>query len=191
MADEERAPKMRLALGMLEFRSVAKGIEATDSMLKAASVELLFARPICPGKWLVVVAGEVAAVESAVAAGKEVSPEQLVDELVLAQVHESVLPSLAAATPVSSLGSLGVIEAFSAATCLEAADAAAKAAEIQLVELRLPAGLGGKAFVTLTGSVAAVEAAVRAGAGLAERKGMLVESVVIPAPAFELTPTLL
>lgn len=180
-----------IALGMLEFRSVARGVEATDAMLKASQVQLLCARTVCPGKWLAVVSGEVAAVRSAVDAGRSGRGEHLVDELVLAHAHPSLLPALLGTTPVARLGSLGVIETFSAAACLEAADAAAKAAEVSLIELRFPAGMGGKSFVTLTGSVSAVEAAVHAGAERAAHKGMLMEQVVIPGPAPELAQAIL
>ena len=46
--------------------------------------------------------------------------------------------------------------------------------------------LGGKAFVTLTGNVAAVQSAVDAGAQVVGQKGMLVNKVVIPHPRPEL-----
>jgi len=66
------------------------------------------------------------------------------------------------------------------------ADIAAKAAEIRLIEIRLAMALGGKAFVTLTGEVAAVRAAVDAGAQIVADKGLLVNKVVIPAPSSQL-----
>src|SRR3989337_2137483 len=47
---------------------------------------------------------------------------------------------------------------------VRASDAAVKAANVRLIELRLAMALGGKAFVTLTGSVAAVGSAIEAGA---------------------------
>jgi microcompartment protein CcmL/EutN len=46
--------------------------------------------------------------------------------------------------------------------------------------------LGGKAFMTLTGSVSAVESAIEAGAQVVGQKGMLVNKVVIPRPRPEL-----
>jgi microcompartment protein CcmL/EutN len=65
---------------------------------------------------------------------------------------------------------------------IEAADAAAKAADIELIELRLAMALGGKAFATMTGNVSAVQAAVEAGAAVVSEKGLLVNKVVIPRP---------
>jgi microcompartment protein CcmL/EutN len=57
---------------------------------------------------------------------------------------------------------------------------------VRLIEIRLAMALGGKAFVTLTGHVSAVEAAVEAGAAIVAQKGLLVNKVVIPSPRPEL-----
>jgi microcompartment protein CcmL/EutN len=87
---------------------------------------------------------------------------------------------------VEALEALGILESFSVAALIEGADAAVKSASVELIEIRLAMALGGKAFVTMTGDVAAVEAAVDAGAAVIARKGMLVNKVVIPRPRPEL-----
>jgi microcompartment protein CcmL/EutN len=87
---------------------------------------------------------------------------------------------------VEKMEALGIIEAFSVTSLLEGADAAAKAANVTLIEVRLAMALGGKAFATMTGSVSAVTAAVEAGAQRIARKGLLVNKVVIPQPRPEL-----
>ncbi|MBU2446853.1 MAG: BMC domain-containing protein, partial [Bacteroidetes bacterium] len=81
---------------------------------------------------------------------------------------------------------LGIIEAFSVASLIEAADAAVKSSNVKLIEVRLAMALGGKAFVTLTGEVAAVQSAVDASAHVVSQKGLLVNKVVIPQPRMEL-----
>jgi microcompartment protein CcmL/EutN len=72
------------------------------------------------------------------------------------------------------------------ASLIEGADAAVKAARVELIEIRLAMALGGKAFLTLTGNVAAVESAVEVGAQVVAGRGMLVNKVVIPSPRPEL-----
>ncbi len=84
------------------------------------------------------------------------------------------------------LEALGIVESFSVASLIEASDAAVKAANVQLLEIRLAMALGGKAFMTITGDVAAVQAAVDAGAAVVSEKGLLVNKVVIPHPRKEL-----
>lgn len=178
----------RNAIGLIELSSIASGFQVADTMLKAAEVELLLARSICSGKYIVLIGGTIAAVRSSVEAGAAVSDGIVVDTMVLANVHPSVAPAIAGGSgvTVASATALGVIESFSVASLLEAADAAAKAADVQLIEIRLAMALGGKAFVTLTGDVAAAQAAVDAGAAVIAEKGLLVNKVVIPAPRPEL-----
>jgi len=84
------------------------------------------------------------------------------------------------------LKALGVIESFSIASIIEAADAAVKATPVQLIAINLAMAIGGKGWVSMTGDVASVEEAVAVGAAVIERKGLLVEKVVIPAPRPEI-----
>lgn len=171
------------AIGMVEFNSIARGIEAADFMVKTANVELITCNTVCPGKYLVMVGGDVAAVQSSVRAGIERGREAVVDEFVLPNAHPSVFPAINCASAVSDLQALGVIETFSVASLLVASDVAAKAAEVELIEIRPGMGIGGKSFVTMTGDVAAVKASVEAGAAAAQAKGQLLNSVVIPSPS--------
>lgn len=170
------------AIGFVEFTSIARGIEAADAMVKAAHVELLEAKPTCCGKYLVMVCGEVAAVQSATDAGRSIGADAVIDDFVLPNVHPSVVEAIRGVTPVVGIQSLGVIEAFSVASLIVAADTAAKAAAVDIIEIRCGTGIGGKSFVTLTGDVSAVAAAVETGAAGAAAKGMLVDKVVIPSP---------
>ena len=170
------------AIGIVELTSIAGGYAASDAMLKAATVEMLVSRSICSGKYLVMIGGDIADVEASVAAGVVVNEGTVVDSVVLPNIDRSVFPAISGANPVEKLEALGIIESFSVASLIEAADTAAKAANVRLIEIRLAMALGGKAFATLTGSVAAVQAAVDAGARLVANKGLLVNRVVIPQP---------
>ncbi len=169
-------------IGMNEVMSIPTGMEACDAMLKAAEVELVSAGCVCAGKYFVVVTGEVAAVRSSVEAGKDVAGSLLIDSIVIPNVDEQVAPAIAACTIVDELKALGVMETYSLCAAVQAADAAAKAADIELMEVRLGRGLGGKSFILLTGEVAAVRSSVKAAEDLEETQGLMARSVVIPAP---------
>ena len=174
------------SLGLIELTSIASGFLACDAMLKAADVDLVLSRSICSGKYMVMVRGEVASVEAAVAAGLVGTRFSVIDSFVIPNLHEQVFPAIAGSNKVEALEALGIVESFSVASLIEAADAAVKAANVQLIEIRLAMALGGKAFVTLTGNVASVQSAVDAGAQVVGQKGMLVNKVVIPGPRPEL-----
>lgn len=174
------------AVGMIEMNSIAKGYAVGDAMLKAADIEILFNRTICPGKFMVMVAGDVAAVEAAMSAGLELGSETIVDELIIPNVHSSIFTAISGTRVIEQTDALGIIETFSVASIIEAADAAVKAANVELIDVHLAMAIGGKGYLTLTGDVAAVTAAVDAGTALIKGKGVLVEKVVIPQPREEI-----
>jgi microcompartment protein CcmL/EutN len=174
------------SIGLIELSSIAAGFQVSDAMLKAAAVDLVLARSICSGKYMVMVRGDVAAVEAAVAAGRSAGNFAVIDSFVIPNVHDAVFPAIAGNSKIEALSALGVIESFSVASLIEGADAAVKAANVELIEIRLAMALGGKAFVTMTGDVAAVQSAVEAGAQVVAEKGLLVNRVVIPHPRPEL-----
>lgn len=179
------------ALGMVELNSIPKGVEAADVMLKAAEVALITAQPVCAGKYIAVVAGEVAAVRASVEAGQTIAAEKLIDSIVIPNIHEQVLGAIAACTDIESTDAVALMETFSLAAAIIAADTAVKAADIRLIEVRLGRGLGGKSFIVMTGDVAACEASVAAAEAAPEVKGLLSESVVIPSPHRDLIGALL
>ncbi len=182
---------MNNAIGGVELSSMARGFDVTDTMLKAAPVRLLLARTVCPGKFIVLVTGEVADVQAAVDTGAGRGGASLVDRFVIPNVHPEVLPAVSGTAVVGKLEALGVVEAFSVSALIEAADAAVKATSVRLIEVRLAMAMGGKAFVTMTGSVAAVDTAVAAAAAVVGRRGLLVEKVVIAQPRPELLSELI
>jgi microcompartment protein CcmL/EutN len=174
------------SLGLIELTSIAAGFLACDSMLKAAAVSLVLSRSICSGKYMVMVRGDVSSVQAAVQAGITGARFSVIDSFVIANLHEAVFPAIAGSNKVEVLDALGIVESFSVASLIEGADAAVKSANVELIEIRLAMALGGKAFATMTGNVAAVQSAVDAAAAIVGQKGMLVNKVVIPSPRPEL-----
>ena len=176
------------SIGLIELSSVATGLQVQDTMLKAGDIQLLLARSICSGKYLIVVAGDVTSVQAAVLAGGTAAGASLIERRQIARVHPSVLAAISNAVDVDprQLRSIGVVETFSAASIIEVADAAVKSANVTLLRIHLAMALGGKGFVLMAGDVSSVQAAVAAGAKVAGEDGMLVGKAVIPAPSQEL-----
>lgn len=170
------------SIGLIELSSVASGFQVADTMLKAGNVRLILSRSICSGKYMVLIGGDAAAVRSAVESGAAAANGCLIDQFVITNVHDDVIAALGRAHPGEPTGALGILESFNVATLLQAADAAAKAASVTLMEIRLAMALGGKAFVTMTGDVGSVQAAVAAGKKVIADAGVLVNAVVISRP---------
>ena len=172
---------MKKALGMIEFKTVASGITATDVMLKTADVEVVQANPVCPGKYLATIAGEISAVKAAIEAAERYNPVMLIDKFILGNPHDSIQGAICGALEITNKNAIGIIETFTAASAVVAADTAAKTALVDLIEVRLAKGMCGKSYVILTGSVSSVTAAVeRAKAGVEE--GMFLDSSIIAGP---------
>lgn len=170
------------SIGLIELSSVAAGFVVADTMLKAGNVRLLLSRSICSGKYMVLIGGETAAITAAVEAGVEAADGCLIDSFVCPNVHPDVFVALSRTQPIEPDGALGIVESFNVATLIQGADAAAKAAAVTLLEIRLAMALGGKAFCTMTGDVASVEAAVSAARRVIAEAGVLVNAVVISRP---------
>lgn len=171
---------MQPAIGLLELDSIALGIRTGDAMVKRAPVELTLAGSVHPGKYIVLVGGDVASVEEAMAAGREVGAAALVDEIFLPDAHPQVVEALAAPRRGAGGEALGVVETRTVAAIVGAADRGVKAAAVELREVRLADGLGGKAYCVFQGLVADVEAAVETAVASLARPELLVAQVVIP-----------
>lgn len=170
------------ALGMIEFKSIAKGILATDAIAKKAPIKILSTNPVCPGKYLIIFAGEVADVEESMNAGLIAGGDMVINDLLLPFVHRDIIPALTASTNITSFGAIGVIEAFSVASCIAAADKAAKMSPAKLVEIRLANGLGGKGYFTMTGEQADIESSIGVAREHIQQEGLLAGWAIIQNP---------
>ncbi len=174
------------SIGLVEVKNVSKGIVVTDEMLKSAAVELISSGSVCPGKFVTIVGGELSAISAAVDRAGVIAEDALIDTFVIGNLGDKVYEAVCGTVEVSEKKALGVVETFTAAAAIEAADAAVKAGDIELIEVRVARGMAGKCFVTMTGDVADVKAGVDAGAAVAARDGVLINTEVIANPHPEL-----
>jgi microcompartment protein CcmL/EutN len=168
------------ALALVEFASIAVGMQAADAMVKRAPIDVIKSGTVHNGKYLVLVGGQVADVQESLAAGRQVGGTEVIDFVLLPHVHPDVVETIGGARTPQAVDALGVIETTTVAAAIHAADAGIKGAAVRLVEVRLADGLGGKGIVLFSGLVADVEAAVQIGLSVLERPDLLVREVVIP-----------
>lgn len=173
---------MKKAIGYIEFKSIPVAIESTDDMLKSGNVELLMASPLCPGKYVTIIAGDVGAVQSSIKNGERIGGIYCLEANVIPNIHDSVLPALLGAGEIGDVKALGIVETISAISSITVGDIAVKAAPVELIEIRIARGLGGKGFVLLTGEVAAVTNAIKAATDGLEEFGTITSTAVIPSP---------
>jgi bacterial microcompartment shell protein len=167
------------AIALIEFGSIAAGTFAADKMVKRAHVELMRAGTVQPGKYLILVGGGTAEVQESHRAGIEAAPADVLDEVLLPDVHPRVVKALDGARAFDDYDSLVVLETSTIAAVLRATDAAVKGARVELAELRLGNGLGGRGVAVLTGELTDVEAAAEiATRSLTGRNVTLCHSIV-------------
>ncbi len=174
------------SVGVIELKSIPKGVEATDAALKSAGVELVSAHPACPGKYEMILTGSISNVTAAVNHVLSRFDGYVIDSSVMGRIDEQVITALFGTQTTAKKGALGLIETFSAATSIKAADIAVKTARVEIFDLRVSRGMGGKGVVLITGEVGDVTAAVEAGANYAKTTGTLSSTSVIAAPHADL-----
>ncbi len=173
---------MANSIGLIEVKNISKGIRITDEMLKSADVKLIESGSVCPGKYVTVIGGSLSAIKAAVDRAAWIAQDALIDKFVIGNLGDKVYDAVSGTACTKPNGALGVIETFTAASAIMSADAAVKAGVVELIEVRIARGMGGKCFVTMTGEVADVRAAVEAGAKLAAADGVLINTEVIANP---------
>lgn len=176
---------MSKAIGMVEYKTVSTGIKAADLIVKTANVELIQAQTVCPGKFIILFSGELSAVRVCVDAAELEYAEGLIDRFVLGNPHESIFKALTCTAEIDGVDALGVLETFTGASVIVAADHAAKTAQVDLFEIRVARGMCGKSYLLLTGSVAAVTEAIESSCKVIKEEGLLLDYAIIPNPSKE------
>ena len=182
---------MSKAIVIVEYKTTSAGVVAADSMVKTSEVSIIEAQTVCPGKYIVIITGDLSAVTSAVDNAKTMHGKHLINSFVLGNPHESIFPAIYGAAEIKDVSALGIIESYDASSIIVAADEAAKTAIVDLIEVRLARGMCGKSYLMLTGEVAAVEAAIDRAKEAVSDDGMYLDSAVIAHPDAQIRDAIL
>lgn len=172
---------MLRALGIIEFSSIARGIEVADKMVKAASVEVVALRHICPGKFMIILGGDLEDVRESLEATLENDKNKVVESVLISNPHEDLVISLKKRPERSNIEAIGVFETSTVASSLVALDMALKSASVGVIKLVVGNGIGGKSYFVITGQVSSVEEAIKIAASSINQR-RLVHSTIIPSP---------
>lgn len=181
----------KIAVGVLELSSIAKGIQSMDVMLKASKIDVIISRTICPGKYLMVVSGDIGEVSEAISKGVKNSGKYMLNELVLPAVHKDVLSALNGKTKsVNPNKPIGVIEFSCITSGILACDTALKSANVKILNFKAGMFLGGKSYFIITGDTSSIQEAFNA-VKLRVNKNKIINYTIISSPDAELTKYLL
>ena len=168
------------AISLIEFSSIAVGILAGDAMVKRAPISVLKSGTVHKGKFLVLIGGSVASVEESFSEGVSIGEEQIIDKIILPDVHNQVHDAILGARKRCCDEAIGIIETSTVAATIQSADAGIKGANVNIVEIRLADDIGGKAFAIFTGKVEEVEAAINISKNAVTNPEHWIRDTIIP-----------
>ena len=116
------------AMALLEFKTIAAGMLASDLMVKRSPIALLRCGTIHPGRFLILVGGSVASTQEAYAAGIELGETEgsLSGSVFLGDVHPYLHDAVLGTRRDLTGDALAVVETRSSPALLAAVDAAIK-----------------------------------------------------------------
>lgn len=181
----------RPAIGILEIASIARGVVVADAALKRARAMVFASRPVSTGKHLVLMRGTVADVQESMMAAREAAGDRLIDHLELAWLSDAIWPLIegAALGPGEyfdwatdpNAEAIAIVETKTVCSAIAAGDAALKATDVVIRDVRLAVGIGGHAFFTLSGPLHAIEGAIESAHAVAEPHVINIEIIAQPA----------
>lgn len=181
---------MGKSIYVAEYYRISYGISALDRMLKKADVTLLHADPICIGKYLIVIGGDVEAVREASKIAEDSDQNILDGAYLLTGAHKSILDYFhkekqgGSQNESKSPEAIGIFETTNAASGFISMDAALKSGQVELVKIWLGHFLGGKLCYIIQGSVSDVQAAIAAAEKAINlpKRGKMAGKEIIPYP---------
>ena len=150
------------ALAMLDIGDVPLGIMALDALVKEADVQVYSAGTVQAGRYLILFGGDVGPVEESYGRALKRAGASLNDVVLLPYAEPRIAPAILEGRqrPQGAGDTLGVLQTGTSPTMLRVVDAALKGAEVDLMQLRIADGLGGRAIATLWGESYDVDAAI-------------------------------
>ena len=139
-------------------------------------------KTICPGKFLLMLGGDIGAVQQAIETGTSQAGEMLVDSLGAGEYSPSVLPAISGLNIVDSGRRRGSSKPGAWRPASAPLTGGESGSNVTLVRVHMAFGIGGKCYMVVAGDIADVDNAVTVASDSAGEKGLLVYRAVIPRP---------
>lgn len=170
---------MNKSIGSIEFRSIAKGIEVSNEMVKKAYVDILYLKSICPGKFIIIISGDTGEVNTAVDYGISMSEGFIVDSFVINSVHDSIISALKNKyEDISEVSCIGVMETSKVCAGLKALDKTLKNSDTTIIKLQLSFAIGGKLVYIVCGNLSSVNYGIDEGKKELKDKEIIQASII-------------
>ncbi len=170
---------MSKSIGAIEFKSIAKGIEVSNDMVKKSFVEVLYLKSICPGKFLIIIAGETSQVKECVDYGLDKGSGYIVDNFIINSVHEDIVNGLKHKyKPIENITSIAVMETSKVCAGIKSLDKTLKSSDVVLLKLQLSFAIGGKLVYIVAGDLSSLEVGISEGKSMLNSKDIINISII-------------
>lgn len=170
---------MSNSIGAIEFRSIAKGFEVSNEIVKKSFVEVLYLKSICPGKFIIIISGDTGEVNTAIDYGLSISDGFMVDSFIINAVHESIIDGLKNKYKhTENISSIGIMETNKVCAGLKALDKTLKSSDVNLIKLQLSFAIGGKLVYMVSGSLSSINYGIDEAKNTLKVKDIVYSSVI-------------
>lgn len=170
---------MSKSIGAIEFKSIAKGIEVSNDMVKKSFVEVLYLKSICPGKFLIIIAGETSQVKECVDYGLYKGSGYIVDNFIINAVHGDIVNGLKHKyKSMENITSIAVMETRKVCVGIKSLDKTLKSSDVVLLKLQLSFAIGGKLVYIVTGDLSSLEVGIGEGKSMLNSKEIINISII-------------
>lgn len=165
---------MSKSIGAIEFKSIAKGIEVSNEIIKKSLVEVLYFKSICPGKFLIIVSGETSYVNECIDYGIEIGDKYIIDSFVINAVSTEIIDGLKNRyKKLEHINSVGVVETNKVCAGIKMLDKTLKSGDVSLVKLQLSFAIAGKLVYIVSGDLSSLEYSLEESKSVVKEKDII------------------
>lgn len=170
---------MSKSIGAIEFKSIAKGIEISNEIVKKSLVEVLYLKSICPGKFLIIISGDTSYVNEAIDYGIAKGCNYIVDSFIINVINEEIINGLKHKyKKLKNISSIGILETNKVCSGLKALDKTLKSSDVTLIKLQLSFAIGGKLVYIVSGDLSSLEYGINEGISILRKNDIVNKSII-------------
>lgn len=170
---------MNKSIGAIEFKSIAKGIEVSNEMVKKSFVEVLYLKSICPGKFLIIISGETSYVNDCIEYGISLGNKYIVDSFIINNISEEIINGLKHKyQKLDNIKSVGVVETNKVCAGIKMLDKTLKSGDVVLLKLQLSFAIAGKLVYIVGGDLGSLEYAIEESKSVVKDKDIIYTTII-------------
>ncbi|MGL4848641.1 MAG: BMC domain-containing protein [Clostridium sp.] len=172
--------KENRSICILEFKTIAKGIEISNEIIKKVNIEILYFRSTCPGKFVFIANGDEGEITEAIKLGGELGEAVLMEQFQINNVHKNILEALKGTVKKNDIGyaAVGILEVSKVSRGLVALDKTLKSSSVELISLKIGFGIGGKLVYIISGELSDIEYGINESERFLNNKGIIGKSIM-------------